>query len=77
MNSDAQYIQVIKVLPVFEPKEQFKQLNLSTKILKYYHHNEVSKFKFTNRKDSQLNENDPTVSLFSILFDQMTHLVEY
>ena len=29
--------------------------------MKYYHHNEVKKFKYTFRKDTKLNEDNPTL----------------
>lgn len=61
INSDNQYIQIISVQPIYEPKEQFKGLKISSKVLKYYHHNEVDKFKFSYRKESKLNEDDPTL----------------
>lgn len=61
LQSDNQYIQIISVQPIYEPKEQFKNLNLSTQLVKYYQHNEVNKFKFSFRKDTKLNEDDPTL----------------
>lgn len=61
MNSENQYIQIISVQPVYEQKENLKGLNLNAQILKYYHHNEVNKFKFTYRKDTKLIEDDPTL----------------
>jgi hypothetical protein len=61
MNSDNQFIQIISVQPIYEPKEQFKGLNIPPRVLNYYHHNEVNKFKFTFRKETKLNEDDPTL----------------
>lgn len=61
INSENQYIQIISVHPVYEQKEKLKGLKLSTQILKYYLHNEVNKFKYTFRKDTKLNEDDPTL----------------
>jgi hypothetical protein len=60
-NSDAQFIQIISVQPVYEEKAKLKGLALSPQVLKYYLHNEVSKFKYTFRKDTKLNEDDPTL----------------
>ena len=61
LNSDLQYIQVINVHPIYEPKDQFKNLNLSQQVLNYYRHNEVIKFKYSFRANNKLNENDPTL----------------
>lgn len=61
LNSDQQYIQIISVQPVYEEKEKLRGLTLSAQVLKYYLHNEVSKFKYTFRKDTKLNEDDPTL----------------
>lgn len=61
INSQNQYVQIISVQPVYEPKEHLKNLNLSPQILKYYHHNEVNKFKFSFRKETKLDEQDPTL----------------
>lgn len=47
--------------PIYEPKEKFLSLNIPYKFLKYYQHNEVSKFKHTYRKDTKLNEEDATL----------------
>ena len=47
--------------PVYEPKDNLKDLNISDQIIKYYHHNEIKKFKFTFRKDDKLNESNATL----------------
>lgn len=60
-NSNKQYIQVIGVQPVYEPKDKFKDLHISIQILNYYYHNEVNKFKYSYRKESKLNEENPTL----------------
>jgi hypothetical protein len=49
------------VQPVYEPKDNLKDLNISDQIIKYYHHNEIKKFKFTFRKDDKLNESNATL----------------
>lgn len=57
-NSPNQFIQVINVYPISQPNEAFK---VTPKLIKYYEHNEVKKFKYSYRKDSVLNEDDPTM----------------
>ena len=52
---------MISVTPIYEPKEKFKDLNMPNEILNYYYHNEVNKFKYAYRKDTKLNEDDPTL----------------
>jgi hypothetical protein len=61
-NELGQYIQIISVQPVYEPKDKFKSLkNISPNIINYYHHNEVNTFKYTFRKDTKIQEDDTTL----------------
>ena len=54
-------VQVIKLDPIYEVTEKFKNLNIPHKLMKYFHNNECNKFKHTYRKDTKLNEEDATV----------------
>ena len=55
------FIQVISVNPIYEENDAFKTLKVSPMLTKYYEHNEIKKFKYSYRKDSVLNEDDPTL----------------
>ncbi len=68
---------MIKLDPIYETKDKFKNLNISHKLMKYYHNNECNKFKHTYRKDTKLNEEDATVCFLSILFNFLYSLFVY
>lgn len=55
------FIQVISVNPIYEPIDIFKTIQVKPMLIKYYEHNEIKKFKYSYRKDSVLNEDDPTL----------------
>jgi dedicator of cytokinesis protein 1 len=52
----AQYLQINKVTPVMELKEQIVGKQLSEQILKYYKVNEVQKFTYSRRRDDISND---------------------
>jgi dedicator of cytokinesis protein 1 len=60
LNSNAKYIQITKLDPIYKPKDEFESLSLSPKLISYYQSNEVDKFRHYYRKETKLNEADPT-----------------
>ncbi len=61
LNSNAKYMQITKLETIYKPKTEFANVSLSQKLISYYQSNEVDQFRHSYRKETKLNEADPTM----------------